>query len=394
MGSSKILVDASGTIKAGYDYTPFGEHMRETGSWDTRYQFTGQEKDEETGLYNYRARLYDPYLKRFLDTDPAGQGFSPYAYAGNNPVYYVDPDGEIFVPMLIGAGIGVLTNGAINSIEGRGFFEGAIRSAVMGGIGGAMSFGIGEMTSQITNTVGRLASQTLLHGYLGGYMTMASGGEFASGFFSGGLGTLAASGSGALLKNSHWGLRFAGMTATSGVVGGLGSEMFGGQFWDGFRNGAISGGLNDAIHLMTWEEWVEFKKFFTDIFDFFLSEPDYGTTVVDGVEYQIKGGVAPSPGIGKLGGTAKTIGILRDAAKYKGNFSLGKVTYEEAMQIGKAWVGKEFSINKKGIYMSKNGLRQFRPPSYKPKLKLYQANLEWRLKNLKQWQGNGHLTIK
>ena len=73
LGSSKILVDASGTIKAGYDYTPFGEHMRETGSWDTRYQFTGQEKDEETGLYNYRARLYDPYLKRFLDTDPAGQ---------------------------------------------------------------------------------------------------------------------------------------------------------------------------------------------------------------------------------------------------------------------------------------------------------------------------------
>jgi RHS repeat-associated protein len=34
--------------------------------------YTGQEKDEETGLYNYRARLYDPYLKRFLDTDPAG----------------------------------------------------------------------------------------------------------------------------------------------------------------------------------------------------------------------------------------------------------------------------------------------------------------------------------
>ncbi len=76
LGSSKILVDASGTIKAGYGYTPFGEHMREASTWDTRYQFTGQEKDEETGLYNYRARLYDPNLKRFLDTDPAGQGFT------------------------------------------------------------------------------------------------------------------------------------------------------------------------------------------------------------------------------------------------------------------------------------------------------------------------------
>ncbi len=83
-GGSKILVDASGTIKASYDYTPFGEHMRETGSWDTRYQFTGQEKDEETGLYNYRARLYDPYLKRFLHTDPAGQGFHFIVYATND----------------------------------------------------------------------------------------------------------------------------------------------------------------------------------------------------------------------------------------------------------------------------------------------------------------------
>ena len=67
LASSKIQVDASGTIKAGYDYTPFGEQMREIGTWDTRYQFTGQEKDKETSQYNYRARLYDPYLKRFLD---------------------------------------------------------------------------------------------------------------------------------------------------------------------------------------------------------------------------------------------------------------------------------------------------------------------------------------
>ncbi len=68
--------------------------MRFSANWTAKYMFTGQEKDKETGLYNYRARLYDPYLKRFLDTDPAGQGFSPYAYAGNNPVVYVDPTGE------------------------------------------------------------------------------------------------------------------------------------------------------------------------------------------------------------------------------------------------------------------------------------------------------------
>jgi len=47
------------------------------------YSLTEHEFDDETNLYNYRARLYDPVLKRFLDTDPAGQGFTPYAYAGN-----------------------------------------------------------------------------------------------------------------------------------------------------------------------------------------------------------------------------------------------------------------------------------------------------------------------
>jgi len=52
--------------------------------------------NDETSLYNYRARLYDPVLKRFLDTDPAGQGFTPYAYAGNNHVM-------IFLPIFQGS---------------------------------------------------------------------------------------------------------------------------------------------------------------------------------------------------------------------------------------------------------------------------------------------------
>jgi len=57
--------------------------------------------------------LYDPVLKRFLDTDPAGQGFSPYAYALNNPVMYIDPTGmsidqwfrDLFNGIVMGFGI-------------------------------------------------------------------------------------------------------------------------------------------------------------------------------------------------------------------------------------------------------------------------------------------------
>jgi len=45
--------------------------------------------------------LYDPVLKRFLDTDPAGQGFTPYAYAGNNPIIFVDPTGMFFESIFV-----------------------------------------------------------------------------------------------------------------------------------------------------------------------------------------------------------------------------------------------------------------------------------------------------
>jgi RHS repeat-associated protein len=51
------------------------------------YQYTGQEFDRETGLHNFRARLYDSDLFRFYATDPAGQQHSPYAFVGNSPLY-------------------------------------------------------------------------------------------------------------------------------------------------------------------------------------------------------------------------------------------------------------------------------------------------------------------
>ena len=91
---------------------------------------------------------------------------------------------------------------------------------------------------------------------------------------------------------------------------------------------------------------------------------------------------------------AKYSGILRDAAKFKGNFGLGKGTASEALELGKAWVGKGYTTAGNGkILISKNGLRQFRVPSYKPKLGIHQANFEWRNMPHGQWQGNGHLDI-
>jgi RHS repeat-associated protein len=63
--------------------------------------FTGRQFDVETGLYYYRARYYNPYIGRFLQTDPVGYGagMNLYRYCSNNPVGASDPSGSF--PVLI-----------------------------------------------------------------------------------------------------------------------------------------------------------------------------------------------------------------------------------------------------------------------------------------------------
>jgi len=57
--------------------------------------FTARRFDDETGLYYYRARHYNPQLGRFLQPDPSGysDGLNLYTYCSNNPLIWVDPSG-------------------------------------------------------------------------------------------------------------------------------------------------------------------------------------------------------------------------------------------------------------------------------------------------------------
>jgi RHS repeat-associated protein len=87
-------------------------------------------------------------------------------------------------------------------------------------------------------------------------------------------------------------------------------------------------------------------------------------------------------------------GILRDAAAGKGNFGLGEATEQVAEQAGKAWVGPGYKVASDGkTLVSSDGLRVYRPPSFKPRLGKWQANFEWKLRAGGPPFGNGHLDI-
>jgi RHS repeat-associated protein len=95
LGSVIALMSDSGDLAQFYEYSVYGQ----VGVWQpnhpNRFMFTGREFDQETGLYYYRARYYNPQIGRFLQTDPIGygDGLNLYAYCDNNPLNYADPLG-------------------------------------------------------------------------------------------------------------------------------------------------------------------------------------------------------------------------------------------------------------------------------------------------------------
>ncbi|MBV9764303.1 MAG: hypothetical protein JOZ48_05605 [Acidobacteriaceae bacterium] len=115
--SVEAVTDSTGTAAERYSYDAYGYVTVTTGTgvslplnpWGTPYSaignpyvFTGRQMDEETGLYFYRARYYDPRKGRFLQRDPFGyvDGMNLYEYAKSNPDKYADPGGTLSVWLL------------------------------------------------------------------------------------------------------------------------------------------------------------------------------------------------------------------------------------------------------------------------------------------------------
>jgi RHS repeat-associated protein len=76
LGSSEIMTDRDGDLVQHYGYYPFGdERYSENGdAFSVSNRYTSQILDEDTGLYYYGARYYDPELGRFIQADPIVPG--------------------------------------------------------------------------------------------------------------------------------------------------------------------------------------------------------------------------------------------------------------------------------------------------------------------------------
>ena len=163
LGNVTHIATSGGTLVAEYSYDPWGR-LRDPDTHAVYSPgqepelflgrgFTGHEHLSWFGLVNMNARLYDPLLGRFLSPDPYvqaldfTQNFNRYIYCLNNPLVYVDENGEWF-HIVIFAAVGGIGNLIGNWKNCDGFWEyltafgvGAAGGAAVAATGGAAAAG-------------------------------------------------------------------------------------------------------------------------------------------------------------------------------------------------------------------------------------------------------------
>lgn len=104
-GSVRQITNSAGAQVALHSYYPFGAEATNPTQSELSVKFTGHEQDLNTGrgeLHYMRARYCSPQLGRFTTPDPMvvteatsdPQRYNRYAYAGNNPIVFIDPTGK------------------------------------------------------------------------------------------------------------------------------------------------------------------------------------------------------------------------------------------------------------------------------------------------------------
>ena len=159
LGSVRAVVDGtSGAVYEASDYSAFGDEsavpLMQSGSVPAvitlRDAYTGKESqtpDFSTGYTDFGARQYSPTLRRWMTPDPLSEkyyGISPYAFCNNNPVNFVDPDGEH--PVVVGAVIGAGLTRSIHNVNFGVFKNIAIAWVTSPTVAGLLAYGIAFAT--------------------------------------------------------------------------------------------------------------------------------------------------------------------------------------------------------------------------------------------------------
>jgi RHS repeat-associated protein len=230
LGSTMLLTDASGAPTGEYfEYDSYGNPTYTAGNPTTPFRWHGTlgVMTSTNGLVNMRARFYNPRIMRFMSADPLGfgGGMNWFAFAGNNPISFLDPRGlcreaasQLIVtgdsntiywgslgPMfeemgqrtlngLIGAGPGAMTGATSGALIGAGVGgalgvgvgagPGAVGGAGAGAIAGGASGFIDGFTAPIGTPALSIVNQAGLNGYVagafGGLGAAANSTRFAS----------------------------------------------------------------------------------------------------------------------------------------------------------------------------------------------------------------------
>ena len=195
LGSPRLVVDVeSGAVVQRLDYDVHGRILMDSNPGFQPFAFAGGLHDPDTGLLRFGARDYDPEVGRWTAKDPtgfAGGDTNLYAYAGGDPVNYIDPNGELafLAPLVIAAVKGALAGAAIGGgmalgselIEVGGDIDcvdwgnvsaGAADGGLWGAAGGALLQGAGRAYTAArgaaTRNVGRELTEAELSAVRGG----------------------------------------------------------------------------------------------------------------------------------------------------------------------------------------------------------------------------------
>jgi RHS repeat-associated protein len=157
LGSTREMLNSSGTIVARYDYDPFGKTTLVSGSDMATFQYAGMMKHQPSGLYltpvdedGDGGRIYDSATARFINRDFDGAELLPegpnlYSYVGNNPINYIDPNGSdaAAATAALGEGGGVLGEEEAGGWAAGGNFDPYVDAALAAtalGVGGYATY--------------------------------------------------------------------------------------------------------------------------------------------------------------------------------------------------------------------------------------------------------------